>query len=212
MTGSGRDDPYGLWAARQLGVSPDTTADEARAAFLRLLPREDFVPQPSLARAARCLGVGGSAAGVDPAAEAEVTREREEALRAVLKTGAVQRLELPFLRRDGTMTRFVVHLSSMRDRSGDTSSAVVVMTDITGDHYAHVAVSDTGTGIKPALLATLFEPLVTTKSHGMGLGLSISRAIVEAHGGKIWAVNNAGRGATVHAIFPLLREAAVAAQ
>jgi two-component system NtrC family sensor kinase len=55
----------------------------------------------------------------------------EEALRAVLNTGAVQRLELPFLRREGTMTRFVVHLSSMRDRSGDTSSAVVVMTDIT---------------------------------------------------------------------------------
>jgi PAS domain S-box-containing protein len=55
----------------------------------------------------------------------------EEALRAVLKTGAVQRMELPFLRREGSMTRFVVHLSSMRDRSGDTSSAVVVMTDIT---------------------------------------------------------------------------------
>ena len=55
----------------------------------------------------------------------------EEGLRAALKTGAVRRLELPFLRRDGSMTRFVVHLSSMRDRSGDTSSAVVVMTDIT---------------------------------------------------------------------------------
>jgi PAS domain S-box-containing protein len=55
----------------------------------------------------------------------------EEALRDVFKTGAVQRLELPFLRREGSMTRFVVHLSSMRDRSGDTSSAVVVMTDIT---------------------------------------------------------------------------------
>jgi PAS domain S-box-containing protein len=55
----------------------------------------------------------------------------EEALREVLKTGAVRRLELPFLRREGNMTRFVVHLSSMRDPSGDTNSAVVVMTDIT---------------------------------------------------------------------------------
>jgi two-component system NtrC family sensor kinase len=55
----------------------------------------------------------------------------QEALRTVLETGAVQRLELPFLRREGSMTRFVVHLSSMRERSGDVSSAVVVMTDVT---------------------------------------------------------------------------------
>jgi PAS domain S-box-containing protein len=55
----------------------------------------------------------------------------QEALRTVLETGAVQRLELPFLRREGSMTRFVVHLSSMREKSGDASSAVVVMTDVT---------------------------------------------------------------------------------
>jgi two-component system NtrC family sensor kinase len=55
----------------------------------------------------------------------------QEALRTVLDTGAVQRLELPFLRREGSMTRFVVHLSSMREKSGDKSSAVVVMTDVT---------------------------------------------------------------------------------
>jgi len=52
-------------------------------------------------------------------------------LRTVLDTGAVQRLELPFLRREGSITRFVVHLSSMREKSGDASSAVVVMTDVT---------------------------------------------------------------------------------
>jgi two-component system NtrC family sensor kinase len=55
----------------------------------------------------------------------------QEALHNVLEGGAVQRLELPFLRREGSMTRFVVHLSSMREKSGDTSSAVVVMTDVT---------------------------------------------------------------------------------
>jgi PAS domain S-box-containing protein len=55
----------------------------------------------------------------------------QEALRTVFDSGAVQRLELPFLRREGTMTRFVVHLSSMREKNGDTSSAVVVMTDVT---------------------------------------------------------------------------------
>jgi PAS domain S-box-containing protein len=55
----------------------------------------------------------------------------QEALRTVLDSGAVQRLELPFLRREGSMTRFVVHLSSMREKNGDASSAVVVMTDVT---------------------------------------------------------------------------------
>ena len=55
----------------------------------------------------------------------------QEALRTVLDSGAVQRLELPFLRREGSMTRFVVHLSPMREQNGDASSAVVVMTDIT---------------------------------------------------------------------------------
>jgi len=55
----------------------------------------------------------------------------QEALRTVLDSGAVQRLELPFLRREGSMTRFVVHLSPMREKNGDASSAVVVMTDIT---------------------------------------------------------------------------------
>ena len=55
----------------------------------------------------------------------------QEALRTVLLGGAVQRLELPFLRRQGSATRFVVHLSSMRERSGDANSAVVVMTDVT---------------------------------------------------------------------------------
>jgi PAS domain S-box-containing protein len=55
----------------------------------------------------------------------------QNALRTVLDSGAVQRLELPFLRREGSTTRFVVHLSSMREKNGDVSSAVVVMTDVT---------------------------------------------------------------------------------
>jgi len=55
----------------------------------------------------------------------------QEALRTVFESGAVQRLEMPFLRREGSMTRFVVHLSSMREKNGDATSAVVVMTDIT---------------------------------------------------------------------------------
>jgi PAS domain S-box-containing protein len=66
-----------------------------------------------------------------------------------------------------------------------------------------IDVSDRGTGIRPEKLARLFEPFQTTKQEGLGLGLFISRSIVEAHGGRIWATNNADRGATFCFTLPL---------
>ena len=60
------------------------------------------------------------------------------------------------------------------------------------------SVRDRGTGIAPALMERLFEPFVTTKAEGLGLGLSMSRTIIAAHGGRMWAENNADRGVTVH--------------
>ena len=56
-----------------------------------------------------------------------------------------------------------------------------------------ISISDTGPGIAPEIAAKLFEPFMTTKRHGMGVGLSISRTIVEAHAGKLWAEPNPGR-------------------
>jgi two-component system sensor kinase FixL len=57
-----------------------------------------------------------------------------------------------------------------------------------------IAVTDTGPGMAPEVLARLFQPFVTTKAHGMGVGLSISRTIVEAHGGRLLAEANPGGG------------------
>jgi two-component system sensor kinase FixL len=62
-------------------------------------------------------------------------------------------------------------------------------------------VRDCGSGIPSHLIDRLFEPFVTTKPEGLGLGLSISRTIVAAHGGRLWAQNNTDRGATVHCLL-----------
>jgi two-component system sensor kinase FixL len=57
-----------------------------------------------------------------------------------------------------------------------------------------VSVTDTGTGISPEIAVKLFQPFVTTKSQGMGIGLSISRSIIESHGGRITAEANPDGG------------------
>jgi C4-dicarboxylate-specific signal transduction histidine kinase len=64
------------------------------------------------------------------------------------------------------------------------------------------SVADKGAGIPSGDLERIFEAFVTTKSHGLGLGLAICRSIVEAHGGRLWATNNADRGATLHCELP----------
>jgi two-component system, LuxR family, sensor kinase FixL len=64
------------------------------------------------------------------------------------------------------------------------------------DGLVEISVSDTGTGIEPHILEQLFQPFITTKKHGMGVGLSICRTIVESHGGKIWIESDLGKGTT----------------
>jgi two-component system sensor kinase FixL len=70
------------------------------------------------------------------------------------------------------------------------------------DGAAEVSVSDTGPGVDEAFRERLFQPFMTTKAEGMGVGLSISRSIVEAHGGRIWAELNAQGGAVFRFTLP----------
>lgn len=65
-----------------------------------------------------------------------------------------------------------------------------------------ISVTDTGHGIAPDWMARLYEPFFTSKEYGLGLGLAISRTIVDAHGGRLWAENNPGGGAAFHVTLP----------
>jgi two-component system, LuxR family, sensor kinase FixL len=79
---------------------------------------------------------------------------------------------------------------------------IVVRTENTGVDAVHVAVQDAGTGIRADLCDKVFEPFYTTKPAGMGMGLSIARSIIAAHGGVIWVAENAIRGTTFHFSLP----------
>ncbi|CAG9259337.1 putative Histidine kinase [Paraburkholderia unamae] len=76
-----------------------------------------------------------------------------------------------------------------------------------GPQTVRVSVSDRGEGIATQPLDAVFTPFFTSKPQGLGLGLPISRNIVTLHGGRLWAENNAARGATFHVSLPLEREA-----
>ena len=69
---------------------------------------------------------------------------------------------------------------------------------LTKNNMVAFSVADTGTGVSEEVTPRLFEPFMTTKAQGMGVGLSISRTIIEAHGGKIWAEPNEGGGTAFH--------------
>ena len=68
--------------------------------------------------------------------------------------------------------------------------------------WAVLAVQDAGVGFRELEEARLFEAFYTTKPNGLGMGLSISRSIIERHGGRLWGTANAERGATFHVALP----------
>jgi signal transduction histidine kinase len=73
-----------------------------------------------------------------------------------------------------------------------------------------ISVSDTGAGLPPDQADKIFDAFFTTKAQGTGMGLSISRSIIESHGGRLWATADSGRGATFHFTLPIDIEVAAA--
>jgi signal transduction histidine kinase len=84
----------------------------------------------------------------------------------------------------------------------DEPRVLCVKSDVHAGGGVKVSVADTGTGIGPHDVERIFDPLFTTKSDGMGMGLSICRSIIEAHGGRIWIAPNKPQGADFQFVLP----------
>lgn len=92
------------------------------------------------------------------------------------------------------------------DAMHDQPRRVLSVSTSVQEDMAAVTVADSGPGLDPLAAERLFQPFVTTKAQGMGVGLSISRTIVEAHGGRIWVESEAGEGAVFHFTVPLAHD------
>ncbi|MCO6412218.1 MAG: PAS domain-containing protein [Thiogranum sp.] len=88
--------------------------------------------------------------------------------------------------------------------AGQRHLLVSVATD--GDGQARVAVRDSGPGLPPNQHDRIFDSFYSTKSQGLGMGLALCRSIIESHGGRIWASDNADQGATVQFVLPIVAE------
>jgi PAS domain S-box-containing protein len=97
------------------------------------------------------------------------------------------------------------------DGLDDRLRRLVVLTEPDGGDHARLTVRDVGVGFRPEQAKRLFEAFYTTKQDGMGIGLSVSRSIIERHGGRLWAASNDGPGASFSFSIPVysVDEAAV---
>jgi signal transduction histidine kinase len=91
-------------------------------------------------------------------------------------------------------------IDAMKER--DAAGELTVRSQHNPGDLLLISVSDTGAGLPPDHADKIFDPFFTTKPQGTGMGLSISRSIIESHGGRLWATANSGRGATFQFTLP----------
>lgn len=113
--------------------------------------------------------------------------------------------DLPHLRIDKIqIQQVVVNLvrNAIEALRGSARREVTIRTTLAENRQQEVTVADTGPGLPAEIAENLFKPFTTTKKDGMGIGLSISKTIVDAHGGRIWAEPNPGGGTVFRFLLP----------
>jgi signal transduction histidine kinase len=91
-------------------------------------------------------------------------------------------------------------IDAMKEMSGGSELTIKSEAD---DGHLLISVSDTGVGLAPGQADQIFKAFFTTKDNGTGMGLPISRSIIESHGGRLWFVGNSARGATFQFTLPV---------
>ncbi len=136
---------------------------------------------------------------------------RNEASRHPISIRADLDAELPMVMVDSVQVQQVMMnlimngMDAMKDV--DQTRVLVIRSRPADDQQLVIAVSDTGIGLPPQQADKIFDPFFTTKPHGLGMGLRISRSIVESHGGRLWATDNASQGASFYFTLPIPVEA-----
>jgi len=125
--------------------------------------------------------------------------------RSVLETDFAERL--PAIRGDRVQLQQVILnllLNAAEAMAGveDRPRTLRVQTEIHGSDNIKLLVRDCGVGLDPSTIKKLFEAFYTTKAQGLGIGLAISRSIIESHQGQLWATANDGPGATFGFYIP----------
>jgi PAS domain S-box-containing protein len=192
---------------RRLGRDkPDL--DEVRAAVTRI--ERDAHRAAEIVRRVRSQFEKGSVTK-GPVSMSEIIGEtvallRDEAVRYDISVRTELAADLPPIVGDRVqlqqvaMNLIVNSIDAMKDVDG--AREMVIKSQRFENERILVSLSDTGIGFPPELAEQIFDPFYTTKPHGTGMGLRISRSIIEAHSGRLWAVGSPGRGATFHVSLP----------
>jgi PAS domain S-box-containing protein len=145
--------------------------------------------------------------GVSEMIQETVALLRDEAMRYNITVRTELAADLPQVVGDRVqlqqvaMNLIVNSIEAMKDVDGIRE--MVIRSQRAENDQILVSVSDTGPGFPPELVEQIFDPFFTTKPHGTGMGLRISRSIIESHGGRLWAISSPGRGATFHVNLPV---------
>jgi signal transduction histidine kinase len=101
------------------------------------------------------------------------------------------------------MLNLMLNAFGAMNKSERNARRLIVRTNLADGSNVLIEVQDSGTGIPPEKLESIFDPFITSKPDGLGMGLSICRTIIERHGGKIWAANNPDGGAMFSITLPI---------
>lgn len=119
--------------------------------------------------------------------------------------------DLPFAMADRVQVQqvllnLIINAADAMHANRPSERLITIRTHRVGENSVRIAVRDCGPGILAEKPEQIFEPFFTTKAHGLGLGLTICRSIIAAHGGRLWAANNDEGGATVTVELPIAKQ------